>query len=146
MKIEFIGDTPKEIDFAKFNDHTKIINDFLVKQNALPSSRSNETVFIIFKNANEVQKINFEFRGKNKPTDILSFEAIEENSLGELLFCNEVLIEQAKKHNHSTYEEFLYLFIHGTLHLLGFDHEINESDAQEMFKIQDQLFELLVQK
>jgi probable rRNA maturation factor len=48
--------------------------------------------------------------------------------------------KQAKQHQLASEEEFSYLFIHGLLHLLGYDHEQSQAEAKKMFKIQDKLF------
>ena len=89
----------------------------------------------------EMRKLNREFRGQDKVTDILSFESGEPEVLGELVFCLPVLKAQARAHRLSLQEEFLYLFIHGLLHLLAWDHERSQSEAASMFRIQDLVFE-----
>ncbi len=102
-----------------------------------------KTITLVFLDAPEMKKINKQFRGKNKPTDVLSFAAMEPDSLGELLFCLDVLKKQAKDHEHSLENEFLYMLIHGVLHLLGYDHELSAKEEKLMFRIQDELFESL---
>lgn len=104
-----------------------------------------KTITLVFLDAAEMKKINKQFRGKNKPTDVLSFAAIEPDSLGELLFCLDVLKKQAKAQEHSLDNEFLYMLIHGVLHLLGYDHELSAKEEKLMFRIQDQLFDQLIQ-
>ena len=102
-----------------------------------------KTITLVFLDAAEMKKINKQFRGKNKPTDVLSFAAIEPDSLGELLFCLDVLKKQAKDQEHSLENEFLYMLIHGVLHLLGYDHELSAKEEKLMFRIQDELFQSL---
>lgn len=102
-----------------------------------------KTLTLVFLEAKEMQRINKQFRGKNKPTDVLSFASLEKDSLGELLFCLDVLKKQAKDQGHSLENEFLYMLIHGVLHLLGYDHELSPQEEILMFRIQDQLFEQL---
>lgn len=99
-----------------------------------------EMITLVFLDPPQMKKINKQFRGKNKPTDVLSFAPVEEDSLGEILFCVEVLKKQAKEQKHSLDHEFLYMLIHGVLHLLGYDHELSEKEEKLMFRIQDQLF------
>lgn len=100
-------------------------------------------ITLVFLDSAQMQKINKQFRGKNKPTDVLSFAPVEPGSLGELLFCLDVLKKQAKEHEHSLEHEFLYMLIHGVLHLLGYDHELSAKEEKLMFRIQDELFETL---
>lgn len=102
-----------------------------------------KSLTLVFLDPLPMKKINKQFRGKNKPTDVLSFASIESGSLGEILFCLDVLKKQATQQGHSVEREFLYMLIHGVLHLLGYDHELSPKEEKLMFKIQDQLFQSL---
>lgn len=104
------------------------------------SLSSKKELTVVFLSAAEMRKINKQFRGKNKPTDVLSFASDDPNSLGELLFCSEVLKQQAKEQNHSEFAETCYMMIHGLLHLLGYDHELSASEEKLMFRLQDKCF------
>lgn len=95
---------------------------------------------LVFLSAQEMKKINYQFRKKNKATDILSFESSDPNSLGELLLCMDVLKKQAAENNHSLQNEITYMLIHGILHLLGYDHEISRAEEKKMFRLQDKCF------
>lgn len=95
---------------------------------------------LVFLNKNEMKRINFQFRKKNKPTDVLSFQSDDPDSLGELLFCIDVLKFQANEQKHSLEQEFVYMMIHGILHLLGYDHELSKKEEKLMFRLQDQCF------
>lgn len=101
------------------------------------------SVTIAFVEKSEIRKLNRRYRGKNKPTDILSFESIEEGSLGELVIALDVIRAQAREHELSLEQELTYMLIHGVLHLLGYDHEVSPSGARQMFSIQDRIFEKL---
>jgi probable rRNA maturation factor len=101
---------------------------------------SKKELTVVFLSAREMQKINKQFRGKNKPTDVLSFAAVDPSSLGELLFCSEVLKRQAKVQNHSEFAETCYMLIHGFLHLVGYDHELSAAEEKLMFRLQDNCF------
>lgn len=114
--------------------HKKVRNKKLLKQANLT---------LVFLNPKDMKKINKQFRGKDYATDVLSFAPVEKNSLGEILFCLDVLTKQAKEQDHSLEREFLYMLIHGVLHLLGYDHELSKKEEKLMFKIQDQLFQEL---
>ena len=87
--------------------------------------------------------LNLQFRKKNYATDVLSFESADPECLGELVLCPEVLKRQAGEHKLSFKMELTYMFIHGVLHLLGYDHEQGEKQAQAMFELQDRFFERL---
>lgn len=99
---------------------------------------SKESLSIVFVEDKKMQSLNKMYRGKDKTTDVLSFQGSEE-SLGDLIFSLDKIKEQALANQHTLTHEYLYLQIHGVLHLLGYDHEV-EQETKEMFKIQDQIF------
>ncbi len=101
---------------------------------------------IVFLDPMPAKKMNFKYRKKDYATDVLSFEGASPQELGELVLCPKVLIRQAKEHELSFKAELAYMLIHGVLHLLGYDHEKSEKEAQKMFRIQDQLFDRLCTK
>lgn len=97
----------------------------------------------VFLSKKEMQILNNNFRKKNKPTDVLSFQPLQDESIGELVFCPAILTMQAKKQKHSLSHELMYMFIHGVLHLLDYDHERSRKEEQIMFALQDLVFEQL---
>lgn len=98
-------------------------------------------------NNEEIQKLNKEYRGKDYATDILSFDFGNDGlydtlpfvHLGELIVSYEKVISQANEFNHSVKREFCYLFTHGLVHLMGYDHE-EENERIEMNRIVDEIF------
>lgn len=84
-------------------------------------------VTCILTDDNHVHQLNRDYRNKDMPTDVLSFEmrdAIQPTSpLGEVYISVERAEAQAQQGGHSTNREILHLAIHGTLHLLGYEHE-----------------------
>jgi probable rRNA maturation factor len=101
---------------------------------------NSETVVMNFVDAKEMKRLNKQFRGKDYATDVLSFAPSEPGSLGELVFCSDVLMKQAKDHSLSFEFELSYMIIHGLLHLLGYDHEQSVAEERRMFKLQDKVF------
>lgn len=89
--------------------------------------------------------MNKTYRGKGYATDILSFSSEDPRCLGDLVIASSVVRAQAKDHGLSFQEELGYMVLHGMLHLLGYDHEKSRAEARKMFKIQDDVFELLCQ-
>jgi probable rRNA maturation factor len=91
----------------------------------------------------ELKRLNRAFRGKNKPTDILSFPAppeISQHHAGDLAISLETAARQAAQFGHSLNEELRILILHGLLHLSGLDHE---SDQGEMAARESALREAL---
>lgn len=103
-------------------------------------------LILVFVDAKEMQKLNFEYRQKNKPTDVLSFDPIEEQDLGELILCPTVLRKQAKDHQLSYEVELGYMVLHGVLHLLSYDHEKSPREAKKMFLLQEMIFDALLDR
>lgn len=95
----------------------------------------------------ESQTLNREYRGKDYPTNILSFpfevpEGIELPLLGDLVICRQVMEREAKEQQISLASHWAHLAVHGTLHLLGYDH-IEEAEAEEMEGLETQIMQKL---
>jgi probable rRNA maturation factor len=80
----------------------------------------------------KMKKLNKKYRGIDKTTDILSFKG-EENFLGELIINYAQIKRQAKKFSNTPDQEFIFILIHGLLHLIGFDDK-TEKDREFMIK------------
>ena len=82
----------------------------------------------------EIQDLNKRYAGKNKPTNVLSFpsneDLTEERFLGDIAICSELIIEEAMVQGKEIQDHLIHIFVHGVLHLLGFDHEENSSAEQ----------------
>jgi probable rRNA maturation factor len=83
--------------------------------------------------SNEIQAINKEYRNIDKSTDVLSFpiDPFPHAPLGTIIINVDAVILEAKKHNHSSEAEACLLFLHGVLHLLGYDHENDSGQMRE---------------
>lgn len=79
----------------------------------------------------ESRTLNKTYRGKDKPTNVLSFPFNESNHLGDLVLCHTVIAKEAIEQSKTLKDHYTHLVVHGILHLLGYDHE-NIEDAQEM--------------
>tara|TARA_R110000751_G_scaffold307830_1_gene432460 strand:+ start:57447 stop:57935 length:489 start_codon:yes stop_codon:yes gene_type:complete len=98
----------------------------------------------------EIQQLNQQYRGKNKPTNVLSFpfempelslpidvqmdESLSQ-FLGDIVICAPVVKRESQQQNKILNHHWAHMLIHGTLHLLGYDH-IEEQEAQEMESIE----------
>lgn len=101
-----------------------------------------------------IQEINRDYRGKNQPTDVISF-ALEElgegemdiiqedgmpRNIGDIIISIERAKEQAQEYGHGFDRELGFLAVHGLLHLLGYDHMTTE-DEKEMFGLQKEMLD-----
>ena len=84
----------------------------------------------------ESQQLNHQYRGMNKPTNVLSFPfeappGIIMNLLGDLVICADIVAQEAKEQNKPLMHHWAHMLVHGTLHLHGFDH-IEDDNAEQM--------------
>ncbi len=100
---------------------------------------------IVFVDNKYIQKLNKEHRGIDMPTDVLSFRLDENKNDGEIYISFEYVYQSFK--DEKFIEEILRLIIHGTLHILGYDHidSLNENPKEDMFKLQEELLHKYIQ-
>lgn len=122
---------------------------------------ASQEIVVSFCEPEEIQRLNSMYRNINQVTDVLSFNAIgnlsgdlakfedlaedededpEDASIGDVVICVERAVEQAKEKGHSLKDELAFLFVHGVLHLLGYDHETLEEEI-EMFNLQKKVLD-----
>ncbi len=94
---------------------------------------SQKDLELIFVDNKSIQKINYEFRNKNKPTDVLSFPLVDmpHSPLGSIVISVEKAISVSEELGHSLEDELCLLFIHGFLHVSGYDHESDDGQMRE---------------
>ena len=94
---------------------------------------SNRDIELIFTNSDDIQEINKNFRGVDKPTDVLSFplDFMPGLPLGSVVINIDFAKNVAEKLGHRVDEEITLLFIHGLLHLLEYDHEKDNGEMRE---------------
>lgn len=98
-----------------------------------------------------IHEINRDYRQIDRSTDVISF-ALEDSdqfyvddmprALGDIFISYDHACKQAEEYGHSILREMSFLFTHGLLHLLGYDH-MNEEDEKEMFALQDEILNQL---
>ena len=132
MEINVFNNYQKDINF----DFEKIIEDLA------NYFKIEKTASVILVDNEEITKINKEYRDKDYPTDVISFEEEDDDYIGEIFISIDKVYEQAKTYEHSEKREFAFLLVHGLLHLQGYDH-MNEEDEKIMFSKQDEILEEL---
>ena len=110
-------------------------------------------VEVILADEATVRDLNRLYRGKDEPTDVLSFAVMEGDafppapdeapSLGEVIICLPIAEAQASSAGRAVAGEVAHLLTHGLLHLLGYDHEDDEADSQRMKAREDELLSAL---
>lgn len=136
MTIDINNSTDLVVDKKSFSQVAKKVLSGENRENACRQA-GRQTLSLAFVDAEEIKKLNKKFRGKNQATDVLSFELKEGNYLGEVVICPEVVEQNAKKYGVLVEKEMMKVFVHGILHLCGYDHEKSAKEAEIMEKKQE---------
>lgn len=91
-----------------------------------------------------IRQLNKEYRNKDKSTDVLSFPMEDDIMLGDIAISVDTASRQAAEAEINIDRETAFLFIHGLLHLLGYDHETSQEDEAEMFALQEKILKKLI--
>jgi len=115
------------------DNHTDYKIDLTLLEEIANFLEITKDIELIITNNSVIQKYNKEYRGVDRATDVLSFplEDIEFMPLGSLIISLEKVQEVAAKMGHSINDEIALLFTHGVLHLIGYDHEIDNGEMRE---------------
>lgn len=151
MEITIINQS-KEARWTRYRKDFTMIAD---KTAQVISCDSNASASVIFVTSEQIHEINRAYRKIDRPTDVISFalhdsedayEMMEgEQELGDIFINIQAIVEQATSYGHSLRREVCFLFTHGLLHLLGYDH-MEEPDEKEMFRLQDVILDDIVPK
>lgn len=131
--------TDEKIEELKYLD--EVIKYTLKCENAIDAELD-----VIIVDNEYIHKINKEYRGVDRPTDVISF-ALEDDPdikldhriLGDIYISIDKAREQANEYGHSLKRELCFLTVHGVLHLLGYDHMKSKKDEEVMFGKQDKI-------
>jgi len=126
--IDFDNRTGYEFDINKLNDIYSLLTD--------------KDIELILTDDEEIKELNSHFRNKDKATDVLSFplESMPGMPLGSIVISVDTAKKGAEEFGHSVDDEIKLLFLHGLLHLLGYDHE---TDMGEMRKKEEEIINKL---
>ncbi|MDF3055233.1 MAG: hypothetical protein K0Q74_1140 [Gammaproteobacteria bacterium] len=124
LTVQYACDTGK--DFPSEEDFEQWV-DAVFKQ--LATEMTALTIRVV--DGEEIQALNRDFRGKDKPTNVLAFPFEEPDYLGDIAICAPVVAEEANEQNKTPKSHWAHMTVHAVLHLLGYDHKEDES-AEEM--------------
>ena len=142
------------INFNNFGDKEvkqKILQIFKIALKET-NKKDNVSANITVVGRKKIREMNKEYLEVDRVTDFLSFPMLDccefdsgeiidneiTTDLGDIVICKSRAIEQAKEYGHSYQREFCFLALHGFLHILGYDHVIEE-DEKIMFSLQDKI-------
>lgn len=137
--------------FPEFDQYENYYLDLLAFTVNKLNIKCDPIVSVSFVDNKYIHKINKKYRGIDRPTDVISFAFVDAEGnydkilssqgivvLGDIYISIDKAKEQAEEYGHSLHRELCFLFVHGLLHLLGYDH-MKEEDEKVMFKLQDEI-------
>ena len=124
------------LDYSKWKNKIKDPEDYLEKKlkklSKKPYFKKKKQEFsILLTNNKKMKNLNFKFRRKNKPTDVLSFQSNDNIYIGDIAISYEIVNKRSKLSNF--FIEFDKMWIHGYFHLIGYDHK-KLKDFKKMVK------------
>ena len=139
---------PRKWFIERLNDIRIALEEFLKGKKR--SLAQNSSLTVVITNNKEIKKLNFKFRKKNLPTDVLSFHLNEDKQItqryiGDIIISSQYARKNAVSNGVTIEYEILNLLVHGYLHLLGYDH-IAPKEAKVMFKLQNRIINETWQK
>lgn len=139
----------------KEKEYTKYFNQIYKKTKKILKLEKKYSLSIIFVDDQMIKVINRDYRQLDKATDVISFAALDnaqsfeleqaEIELGDIFISIEAIERQALEYQHSIQREASFLFTHGLLHLLGYDHQ-KKADEDVMFSLQDTILNDIIIK
>lgn len=133
--------------YEDFKDYYPLINEYYKKTLKLLSLDDKYVLSLVIVGPRTIKKINKDYRNIDSETDVISFALLDSDyveiidkqiELGDIFINRNRVLSQAKEYGHSEKREFVFLFVHGLLHLLGYDH-IELEDEKQMFDLQKKI-------
>ena len=133
--------------YKDFTDYYPLLEEYYERTLQVLELNDDYDLSLIIVGPVTIRKINREYRNIDRVTDVISFALLDEEDdysfderveLGDIFINRKRVYEQAEEYGHSIKREFIFLFVHGLLHLLGYDH-MNEEDEKRMFALQKKI-------
>ena len=138
MKLLYTDEENSSLTYEFFMKIVEAVFDYL-------NNKENQyEISLLITNDETIHQLNKEYRQKDKPTDVLSFPMEDEVMLGDIVISLDTAKNQAQEREIGLEREIAFLFIHGLLHLLGYDHETSVEDEKEMFALQEEILKKLI--
>ena len=134
-------------NYNDFKRYYPLLEQYYKKTLKVLKIDDNYVLSLIIVGPRTIRKINRNYRSIDRETDVISFALLDSGKaikyekdieLGDIFINRNRVLSQAKEYKHSVKREFVFLFVHGLLHLLGYDH-MNQKDEKEMFSLQKKI-------
>lgn len=146
MNLDFNSEITQDV-----SEFETLYNRLLEKTLKMLDVTTNCLMSVTFVDKDQIHEINKTYRNIDRPTDVISFAFLDDEKeknikgdfpldLGEIYICYEVANENRKSYGNSLKRELAFLFVHGLLHLLGYDHMTKEEE-EVMFPLQEKILE-----
>ena len=144
MELDFIS------NYEEFEQYEEVYSSLVEKTFKHLGLKFDPIISVSLVDNEFIHKINRDYRGIDRPTDVISFAFLDNEDrnalykskepvcLGDIYISVDKAKEQAIEYGHSLNRELSFLFVHGLLHLLGYDH-MTEEDEKVMFRLQDEI-------
>lgn len=142
-----------EVAFNLKKEQINLFDKILERVNKLLDVNERYIFSVILVDKVKIHEINRDYRQSDRETDVISFASLEgevldisiedEVEIGDIFINIDAIQRQADEYEHSFEREFCFLFTHGLLHLLGYDHVIKE-DEIKMFSLQDEVLHEII--
>ncbi len=138
-------------DMSAFSEDFEVISRRCEK---ILNLKEDNEVSVSFVRSRTIHQLNRDYRKIDRPTDVITFAAMdgeeiypeeEQQDLGDIFINIDYARRQAREYGHSFRREICFLFTHGLLHCLGYDHMTPEEE-KEMFSLQDEILDEIVQR
>ena len=134
---------------SNLKEYYKDLDTLFIKTLDLLNIKTNYDIALILVRSKKIKEINNLYRNINKETDVISFAIQDDNNfqvieesydLGDIYINVDRVYSQALDYQHSIQREFCFLFVHGLLHCLGYDH-MDKKSEKEMIELQNKILE-----
>ena len=133
--------------YKDLKQYDSLLEKYYLKTLKVLGLKDDYAVSVILCGPVTIRRINRDYRDKDAVTDVISFALLDseedmeyedEIELGDIFINRNRVFSQAKEYGHSVEREYVFLFVHGLLHLFGYDH-MNEADEKQMFALQKRI-------
>jgi probable rRNA maturation factor len=155
LNIQIASESPNYLKIKGIKANINNAINAAIEKLKISSKVSGAEISVYLCSDKTIQKINKETRGKNKPTNVLSFpfldvdlrvekmwKVLPETPVGEIICSLETCKREAKEQNKTLQNHIIHLFVHSTLHLFGYDH-MHDAEANQMENLEIEILEKL---
>ena len=142
LKSGYLDETNKKVPYIEGKNYGSYLSN--ISLDLKLNSNNEYEISLLITDDETIRQYNKEYRNKDRATDVLSFPMEDEVMLGDIAISYDTAKRQAEEAEINIDRETAFLFIHGLLHLLGYDHETSKEDEEEMFALQEKILKKLV--